>query len=241
MATVTSSGGFKPSTTDTPLDVRTRVNTYAKIRDIQNPYIGMEITVLSDETNNNEKTKYEVVSLLANEQGIENSIIDLSTLRRKIELYSEDEDIIFNGGSDTINLIQFQPKTDETLLTTEKGIVGAINEIKNTIDNINSGDTPLTTITSEEATISGSMSYIVRNGVCYVTIWGAIGTAVGLDNIVCSTMPTCAISTGTNLVEATNSGATSGFAQVTNNILKISVFKADVNLHGSFSYPIATI
>ena len=32
MATVTSSGGFKPSTTDTPLDVRTRVNTYAKIR-----------------------------------------------------------------------------------------------------------------------------------------------------------------------------------------------------------------
>ena len=62
MATVTSSGGFKPSTTDTPLDVRTRVNTYAKIRDIQNPYVGMEITVLSDETNNNEKTKYEVVS-----------------------------------------------------------------------------------------------------------------------------------------------------------------------------------
>ena len=50
-----------------------------------------------------------------------------------------------------------------------------------------------------------------------------------------------AISTGINLVETINSGATSGFAQVTNNILKISVFKADVNLHGSFSYPIATI
>ena len=72
-----------------------------------------------------------------------------------------------------------------------------------------------------------------------MTIWGAIGTAVGLDNIVCSTMPTCAISTGINLVETINSGATSGFAQVTNNILKISVFKADVNLHGSFSYPVA--
>ena len=41
MATVTSSGGFKPSTTDTPLDVRTRVNTYAKIRKIQSPYICM--------------------------------------------------------------------------------------------------------------------------------------------------------------------------------------------------------
>ena len=241
MATVTSSGGFKPSTTDTPLDVRTRVNTYAKIRDIQNPYIGMEITVLSDETNNNEKTKYEVVSLLANEQGIENSIIDLSTLRRKIELYSEDEDIVFNGGSDATNLIQYQPKTDESLLTVDKRVTGAINEIKNAIDNINSGATPLTTITSEETTISGSMSYMVRNGVCYVTIWGAVGTTTSPDYIVCSTMPTCAISTGINLVEATNSGATSGFAQVTNNILKISVFKADVNLYGSFSYPIATI
>ena len=105
MPTVTSSGGFKPSTTDTPLDVRTRVKTYAEIKNIQNPYINMEITVLSDETNHNEKTKYEVVSLLANEQGIENSIIDLSTLRRKVELYSEDEDIVFNDKSLVTNIV----------------------------------------------------------------------------------------------------------------------------------------
>ena len=214
MPTVTSSGGFKPSTTDTPLDARTRVNTYAEIRNIQNPYVDMEITVLSDETNYNEKTKYEVVSLLPNEQGIENSIIDLSTLRKKIELYSEDEDIVFNGGSDTTNLIQYQPM----------GV-----------------STPLTTITSEETTISGDMSYIVKNGICYVTIWGATGTTIGNNYVICSTMPK-PIMPIAQILNTTIDNSIMGSAYIDGDstILKLSVFTMDVIGYGSFSYPVAT-
>ena len=44
--TVMSSGGFIPSTNDTPLDARGRVNLYSEIKDIPNPYVGMEIRVL---------------------------------------------------------------------------------------------------------------------------------------------------------------------------------------------------
>lgn len=214
MPTVTSSGGFKPSTTDTPLDARTRVNTYAEIRNIQNPYVDMEITVLSDETNHNEKTKYEVVSLLPNEQGIENSIIDLSTLRKKIELYSEDEDIVFNGGSDTTNLIQYQPM----------GV-----------------STPLTTITSEETTISGDMRYIVKNGICYVTIWGATGTIIGNNYVICSTMPK-PIMPIAQILNTTIDNSIMGSAYIDgdSSILKLSVFTMDAIGYGSFSYPVAT-
>lgn len=213
MPTVTSSGGFKPSTTDTPLDARTRVNTYAEIRNIQNPYVDMEITVLSDETNHNEKTKYEVVSLLPNEQGIENSIIDLSTLRRKIELYGEDEDIVFNGGSDTTNLIQYQPM----------GV-----------------STPLTTITSEETTISGDMSYIVKNGICYVTIWGTTGTTIGNNYVICSTMPK-PIMPIAQILNTTidNSIMGSVYIDGDSTILKLNVFTIDAIGYGSFSYPVA--
>ena len=78
MANITSSGGFKPSTTDTPLDIRTRVNTYEEIKDIPNPYIGMEILVLTDENNEGRKTKYKVESLKSNNLGLENTLIDIS-------------------------------------------------------------------------------------------------------------------------------------------------------------------
>ena len=49
--TIDSNGGFKPSGKNTPIDVRTRVNTVADIASIPVPYIGMIITVLEDETN----------------------------------------------------------------------------------------------------------------------------------------------------------------------------------------------
>ena len=151
---------------------------------------------------------------MANEQGIENSIIDLSTLRRKVELYSEDEDIVFNGGSDTVNLIQYQPM----------GV-----------------STPLTTITSEETTISGDMSYIVKNGICYVTIWGATGTTIGNNYVICSTMPK-PIMPIAQILNTTIDNSIMGSAYIDGDstILKLSVFTMDAIGYGSFSYPVAT-
>lgn len=42
---LTSSGGFKPSTKDTPIDIRSRVATETDILEIPNPYVGMIVYV----------------------------------------------------------------------------------------------------------------------------------------------------------------------------------------------------
>ena len=68
--TIAPSGGFQPKTKNTPLDVRTRVNSKADIDSIPNPFVGMKIIVLQDETNDNQMTEYVVTSLKANALGI---------------------------------------------------------------------------------------------------------------------------------------------------------------------------
>ena len=66
---IVSSGPFKPSGKNIPVDARTRVEVYADISSIPNPFIGMRITVLADETNSNKMTDYIVKSLKANASG----------------------------------------------------------------------------------------------------------------------------------------------------------------------------
>ena len=73
---ILSSGPFKPSGKDMPSDARTRVEAYADIASIPNPYVGLKITVKVDETNNNKMTDYIVKSLKANSMGNTNSVID---------------------------------------------------------------------------------------------------------------------------------------------------------------------
>ena len=73
---IVSSGPFKPGGKDMPNDARTRVDCYADIATIPNPYVGLKITVKVDETNNNKMTDYIVKSLKANSLGIANSLID---------------------------------------------------------------------------------------------------------------------------------------------------------------------
>lgn len=73
---IVSSGPFKPSGKDMPVDARTRVETYADIVNIPNPHVGLKITVKVDETNNNKMTDYIVKSLKANSFGAANSLIN---------------------------------------------------------------------------------------------------------------------------------------------------------------------
>ena len=68
--TIDTSGGVKPKTKNTPLDMRTRVNLKADIDSIPNPFVGMKIIVLQDETNDNQMTEYIVTSLKANALGV---------------------------------------------------------------------------------------------------------------------------------------------------------------------------
>lgn len=129
--TITSSGGFKPSTKNTPLDVRTRVKTFAEIQTIPNPYIGMIITVEADETNSGKMTDYKVKSLKADSFGVADSVVD------EVVKYVDYLGITTGGAGNgsTADLTDYQKKTDNTLTTTNKTVVGAINEVKNELDN----------------------------------------------------------------------------------------------------------
>ena len=71
-----SSSGFKPLKTNVPLDIRTVVDTYADIANIPNPFVGMNITVKVDETNDGKMTDYKVKSLKANALGMPNTAVD---------------------------------------------------------------------------------------------------------------------------------------------------------------------
>ena len=73
---INSSGPIKPAGKDMPIDARTRINTYADIESIPNPYVGMIFTIKEDETNSNKMTDYKVLSLKANSLGVANSVID---------------------------------------------------------------------------------------------------------------------------------------------------------------------
>ena len=74
--TINSGGPIKPSGINQPLDPRTEVKLYADIKLIPNPYVGMIITVLEDETNSNKMTDYKVLSLKADDFGVANSVVD---------------------------------------------------------------------------------------------------------------------------------------------------------------------
>ena len=74
--TISTTGGFKPDTINTPLDARTVVELKADIDTVPNPFVGMHIVVKADETNDNKMTEYVVKSLKANNLGVANSKID---------------------------------------------------------------------------------------------------------------------------------------------------------------------
>ena len=186
--TVMSSGGFIPSTNDTPLDVRGRVNLYSEIKDIPNPYVGMEIRVLQDETNEGKMTKYKVTKLLPNEFGVPNLYIDTDTLEKISESLS-DEDLVFDGiCEDELGVITPQLKTDYNLTTTDKTIVGAINELREALANITIGDNgeavnlPFNSIDKGLASSNIDFSEIKNGNYCYI-IRGTIGYDIPDGNL----------------------------------------------------------
>ena len=119
--TIDSGGPIKPSGTDQPGDPRTRVDFYSDIKLIPNPYVGMIITVKTDETNQNKMTDYKVLSLKANALGIANSVVD--RVQRYVEYLG-----VSTGGS----------SSSGTGLTSEQEErLNKIPEIETSINNIN--------------------------------------------------------------------------------------------------------
>ena len=118
---IDSSGPIKPSGKNQPLDPRTEVKLYADIESIPSPYVGMIITVLEDETNQNKMTDYKVISLKPNALGIANSVID--QVQRYVEYLG-----VSTGGS----------SSSGTGLTSEQEEqLNKIPEMEASINNIN--------------------------------------------------------------------------------------------------------
>ena len=116
--TINSSGPMKPSGINQPLDPRTEVKLYADIKLIPNPYVGMIITVLEDETNSNKMTDYKVLSLKSDDLGVANSVVD--RVQRYVEYLG-----VSSGGS-----------TSQGYATTAY-VDNKIGDINSILDNIN--------------------------------------------------------------------------------------------------------
>ena len=172
--TINSLGPIKPSGTNQPLDPRTEVKLYADIETIPNPYVGMIITVLQDETNSNKMTDYKVLSLKANSLGVANSVVD--QVQRYVDYLGA------NGQSvDTNNFATKEEiglKADKTELhshinkTILDGITSAnVNNWNNKVDKVK-GKTLTTndytneekqTVASLKATVGDTSSGLVKD------------------------------------------------------------------------------
>ena len=134
--TINSLGPIKPSGTNQPLDPRTEVKLYADIETIPNPYVGMIITVLEDETNSNKMTDYKVISLKPNALGIANSVID------RVQKYSEYLGVSSSSG-----------------LTSEQE--AKLNSIDNKVDKIDGKGLSTEDFTTEEKTTLANLKTTV--------------------------------------------------------------------------------
>ena len=173
--TIDSNGGFKPSGKNTPIDVRTRVNTFADIASIPVPYIGMIITVLEDETNSNKMTDYKVLSLKANASGIANSVID--QVQRYVDylgassggsISQEDINTAINNyfvehpvqnGATTEQAAQIQANK-----TAIDGLTKEVNDIKNTeLENLNTAINTLETVIGDKTGLPSGDANVIAS------------------------------------------------------------------------------
>ena len=119
-------GPIKPGGKDMPGDARTRVDCYADIASIPNPYVGLKITVKVDETNNNKMTDYIVKSLKANSIGLANSLID--EVVRYVDYLGVSSSGGGTGSTGSVDLSNYYTKTE---------VDAKIGDINTILDNIN--------------------------------------------------------------------------------------------------------
>ena len=107
---ISTSGPFQTAKKNAPNDVRTLVTNYSDIANIPNPYVGLVVRVLSDETNSNKMTDYIVTSLKSNSLGVENTLVNT------VQKYSEYLGVGSSSGSgsesENIDTSNFITKTE---------------------------------------------------------------------------------------------------------------------------------
>ena len=189
---IDSSGPIKPSGKNQPLDPRTEVKIYADIETIPNPYVGMIITVLEDETNQNKMTDYKVLSLKANALGIANSVVD------RVQRYVEYLGVSTGGSSSSGTGLTSEQEEQLNKIPEMEASINNINESLNTKANISDIPTKtskltndsgfLTSIPSEYVTETemnetiANVSILNQNGNTPLRIWA--GTQQEYDELL---------------------------------------------------------
>ena len=148
--TINSGGPIKPSGINQPLDPRTEVKLYADIKLIPNPYVGMIITVLEDETNSNKMTDYKVLSLKSDDLGVANSVVD------RVQRYVEYLGVSTGGSSSSGTGLTSEQEEQLNKIPEMEASINNINESLNA--KANTSDIP--TNTSELYNDSGFLTSI---------------------------------------------------------------------------------
>ena len=107
-------------------------------------------------------------------------------------------------------------------------------------------DVPKTIIPCKDVTNfpgidSGECTYYVRNGICYVSLWGISTTTVENDKAIPgAVLPKTANGSIGTFLTAENSVTPTIFAYVQpTGQLTLNVGEANIRCYGSFSYPVA--
>ena len=123
-------------------------------------------------------------------------------------------------------------------------VQGAIDKVVKTIED--KVDVPLTTVDFAGTDIHGTVMYLVKSGICYVSAWGiSADTAKTAHRLVpTNVMPKPVISAGTVLVhgDSSQNGKIVGQLYIDNiGALSLHIYSNNVgNMgYGSFSYPVA--
>ena len=148
--TINSGGPIKPSGINQPLDPRTEVKLYADIKLIPNPYVGMIVTVLEDETNSNKMTDYKVLSLKSDDLGVANSVVD------RVQRYVDYLGASSGGGTGT-GLTSEQAQQLQTAYEHSQSNHVTMNEVNAAISNAQLGGGEVdTTSFATDLSLTGS-------------------------------------------------------------------------------------
>ena len=122
-STISTTGGFCPNERNIPLDSRTVVNSKVDISSIPMPFIGMEITVLQDETKGNKMTVYKVTALNERNAIDINAGIEEVTVPKNISDLNNDVNFVTESElSSQLDTIETQKATKQEVEVERKRI-----------------------------------------------------------------------------------------------------------------------
>ena len=165
------------------------------------------------------------------------TVLSTSGLQVEMDKKANDDEVIKKTSLVTsIN----STSTDDTVPTSK-----TVYEKTKNMCTTNVTDVPLTNIAPADTTTfvnfvgNASCNYCVKNGICYVTIWGVKITSTGTPHTGVY-LPKSASGYASALMTSDGDATTHAFAFVYGaGELCFDVKDANIHLYGSFSYPVA--